>query len=403
MRENPIFFLDAIYGRGGESLIISENTSTYSMFEKNVGRFGGSWFSVTYPHDPIYKKKNIMKYKLYSIILLCFINIFLISNCLASPVVIQYFYQNGCRDCEATDPIIENISKQYNSNILISKIDASTYDGFNQWNNYSFIEVPAIVINNKTQIPKEEINERNLQTIINGYLTNENNYSNYAPSQDFNNKADITSIDSDFNIPFAYFLGLFAGFSPCFMAILVFLLGYTTGTSNSARSGIFKSLVFGFGLMVSYLVVGFFLISMENSFTNLDDFSLITGLIIIIAGINILGILKLPIAIDVYFQNTVRKYISTWKGTFALGILFSFVKIPCTFPLLLLLLNKTITNGALSNVFILLVFIGGVLTPFLMVGLIGGYTLSKRIRLYKTQIKIVTGFGLIIMGLWVIF
>jgi hypothetical protein len=34
---------------GGESLIKSEKTSAYSMFEKNMERFGGFWFSVTHP------------------------------------------------------------------------------------------------------------------------------------------------------------------------------------------------------------------------------------------------------------------------------------------------------------------------------------------------------------------
>lgn len=34
-------------------MIKSEKTSTYSMFGINMERFGGSWFSVTYPHDRI--------------------------------------------------------------------------------------------------------------------------------------------------------------------------------------------------------------------------------------------------------------------------------------------------------------------------------------------------------------
>jgi hypothetical protein len=42
-----------ISGRGGESLIKSEKTSTYPMFEKNVERFVGLWFSVTRPHYQI--------------------------------------------------------------------------------------------------------------------------------------------------------------------------------------------------------------------------------------------------------------------------------------------------------------------------------------------------------------
>jgi hypothetical protein len=34
-------------------LIKSEKTSTYSMFEINMERFGSSWFSVTHPQDHI--------------------------------------------------------------------------------------------------------------------------------------------------------------------------------------------------------------------------------------------------------------------------------------------------------------------------------------------------------------
>ena len=46
-------------GRGGESLIKSEKTSTPPMLGKNTERFGGSWFSVTHPHDP---KMNATKF-----------------------------------------------------------------------------------------------------------------------------------------------------------------------------------------------------------------------------------------------------------------------------------------------------------------------------------------------------
>ena len=45
---------EKIFGSGGESLIKSKKTSTYFMFEINKERFGGSWFSVTHPHDQIF-------------------------------------------------------------------------------------------------------------------------------------------------------------------------------------------------------------------------------------------------------------------------------------------------------------------------------------------------------------
>lgn len=37
-----------------ESLTKSEKTSTNSMFETNMERFGGSWFSITHPHYPCF-------------------------------------------------------------------------------------------------------------------------------------------------------------------------------------------------------------------------------------------------------------------------------------------------------------------------------------------------------------
>jgi hypothetical protein len=46
-----------IFG-GGESLIKSEKTSAHSMFEKNMERFGGSWFSVTHPHNRVIENKE---------------------------------------------------------------------------------------------------------------------------------------------------------------------------------------------------------------------------------------------------------------------------------------------------------------------------------------------------------
>ena len=83
------------------------------------------------------------------------------------------------------------------------------------------------------------------------------------------------------------------------------------------------------------------------------------------------------------------------------GTMDFFVKVPCTAPMLLVLLNKTITNGTVNDLALLLAFSGGVLTPFIGVGMIGGYTLSKQIRSYKMYLKKISGFALIFFGLWI--
>ncbi|KKG86157.1 hypothetical protein DU59_04780 [Methanosarcina mazei] len=229
----------------------------------------------------------------------------------ADPVAIQYFHQKGCHDCEITDPVIDKIEVQYNDSIVITRIETNTADGFNQWNKYGFLEVPAIVINNETKIPKEEITE-------------------YTTEEVTRKEQEIEYINTNLNLPFAYSLGLFAGFSPCLMAILGFLLSFTAGTSNSAKSGMVRATVFGLGLVGSYLLLGLCLLSFRKSIPDLESFSFVTGVIVILIGLNLLGVLKSPVVLDNYFQSSARKYAGTLGGVFFLGILFSFVKVPCT-------------------------------------------------------------------------
>lgn len=337
-----------------------------------------------------------------AIAVICFSLIFIQVAC-ADPVTIQYFHQKGCHDCEITDPIVDRIEAQYNNSIIITRFETSTIEGFNQWNKYGFLEVPAIVMNNETKIPKEEITEENLKMLIDEYLMEEENNTEYIVEDIKENEPDNEYINTKLNLPFAYSLGFFAGFSPCLMAILGFLLSFTAGTSNSAKSGMIRSMVFGFGLVGSYLVLGLCLLSFRRSIPDLEVFSIVTSSIVILIGLNLLGILKSPVVLDNFFQNSARKYAGTLSGVFLLGVLFSFIKVPCTAPMLLVLLNKTITNGTTNDLALLFAFSGGVLTPFMGIGLIGGYTLSKQVRSYRTFLKKISGIVLILLGLWMIF
>ncbi|MDO5838805.1 MAG: cytochrome c biogenesis protein CcdA [Methanosarcina mazei] len=344
---------------------------------------------------------NKISYTISVLVVVC-LYLILIPMACANSITVQYFHQKGCHDCEITDPIVDRIETQYKNNtIIISKIETSTVDGFNQWNKYGFLEVPAIVVNNETKLPKEEITEEKLKTLIDEYLVEEENITEYTTEEVTRKEQEIEYINTDLNLPFAYSLGLFAGFSPCLMAILGFLLSFTAGTSNSAKSGMVRATVFGLGLVGSYLLLGLCLLSFRKSIPDLESFSFVTGIIVILIGLNLLGILKSPVVLDNYFQSSARKYAGTLGGVFFLGILFSFVKVPCTAPMLLVLLNKTITNGTVNDLALLLAFSGGVLTPFIGVGMIGGYTLSKQIRSYKIYLKKISGFVLIFFGLWI--
>ncbi|MCO5382981.1 MAG: cytochrome C biosynthesis protein [Methanosarcina barkeri] len=265
---------------------------------------------------------KIFSDRILKLVVICLYLSFTSTAC-AEPISIQYFHQKDCHDCVLTDPIVNRIESQYNNgSVVISRIETSTADGFNQWNKYGFLEIPAIVINNETKISKEEITEEKLKTSINEYLLEEEKNTENSTEKIQEKEQDNEFINTNLNLPFAYSLGLFSGFSPCLMAILGFLLSFTAGTSSSTKNGMIRAMVFGLGLVSSYIVLGICLLSFRKSIPSLDGFSFITGIIVILIGLNLLGILKSPVALDNYFQNSARKYAGTLGGVFSSGYCF---------------------------------------------------------------------------------
>jgi len=304
----------------------------------------------------------------------------------AEGIFVEYFHMEECPDCEKTDPLILNLETTYGGNIIVSWTNVDTTEGWEKWSTYSFIEVPAIVINNETKIPKDEITEDNLRSIIAVYLAG--------------GKPDNELLSTEWSIPLAYSLGLFSGFSPCLMAVLGFILSFTAGTSSSVQNGMVRALVFGLGLVTAYVILGACALFYRSSLPGIEGFSIVIGVITILIGLNLIGILKSPFTIDTFFQQSAKKYAGTMAGVFFLGFLFSFIKVPCAAPLLLVLLNKTFVTGTINDLLLLLAFGGGVLTPFMGIGLIGGCTLSERVRSYRVYIRSISGVLLILFGMW---
>ncbi|MDR7666923.1 hypothetical protein RG963_14270 [Methanosarcina sp. Z-7115] len=87
------------------------------------------------------------------------------------------------------------------------------------------------MINNETKIPIEEITEEKLKTSINEYLSEEEKNTENSTEKIQEKEQDNEFINTNLNLPFAYSLGLFSGFSLCLMAILGFLLSFTAGTN----------------------------------------------------------------------------------------------------------------------------------------------------------------------------
>jgi len=308
----------------------------------------------------------------------------------ASVIHVEYFHTSRCSECELTYPIIADLKGVYGSTLNVEEIDVNTLDGWERWHQYAFLEVPAVVVNGTVKIPKEEITDENLRAAIEQSLAGEQLQENSPPI--------------NWDIPLAYSLGLFSGFSPCLMAILGFILVYVTGSGNGLRSSLLNSLIFGLGLVAAYIVMGCCFLLAGMSLGGFGPYlAVAAGLITILTGVNLLGLIRLPISTDDYVKSSIRKHATTLVGLFVLGMLFSIVKAPCAAPMLLVLLSRILIGGTVQDLSLLLVFGAGVLTPFLGVGVLGGYASSSRIREYRDVIRAGSGILLIGFGVWLIF
>ncbi len=205
----------------------------------------------------------------------------------ASSIHMEYFHVSQCSACELTDPIIVGLERTYDNTLIVERIDVNTPDGWKRWRQYDFIEVPAVVINGAIKIPKEEITVENLRVAI------EQSLAGAEPQE--------SSPPIDWDIPFAFSLGLFSGFSPCLMAILGFILVYVTGSGTGLRSSLLNSLIFGLGLVAAYIVRGCCFLLAGMSLGGFGPYlAVAAGLITILAGVNLLGLLRLPVSTDNY-------------------------------------------------------------------------------------------------------
>lgn len=321
-------------------------------------------------------------------VMICFI--WLIPPVSASIIQLEYFHTPRCLECENTAPIISDIEDTYGESLNVEEIDVNTPEGWKRWKTYGFLEIPAVVVNGTIKIPREEITEKNVRAAIEQSLSG--------------TEQEASPCAINWDIPLAYSLGLFSGFSPCLMAILGFLLVYVTGSGEGLRSSLMNSLIFGLGLVTAYVVMGCCVLLAGMSLGGFGLYlTVVAGLITILAGANLMGLLKFPVTTNTFIQSSVRKYSTTLTGLFLLGMLFSIVKAPCAAPMIFILLSKILIDGTIQDLSLLLIFGTGVLTPFLGIGIIGGYGSSREIQKYRGIIRTGSGIILIGFGIWLLF
>lgn len=214
-----------------------------------------------------------------------------------------------------------------------------------------------------------------------------------------------------FRVGISFAAGVLSFLSPCVLPLVpgyislisgVSIEGLKEGASNR-RGVILNSLAFNAGLSVIFLILGTTAGLVGSAITNNPWVRIIGGLVIIIFGLQLIGLLK----ITALYKDT-RKFSDSkprgMLGSAALGMAFAAGWTPCIGPILGGIIGLAATSGGWRSGLVLSAFYSaGLAVPFLLTGLginqFLGFYRSFRQHLHK--VEVVSGVVLILVGVLV--
>ncbi|TBR18419.1 hypothetical protein EPO66_01505 [bacterium] len=205
----------------------------------------------------------------------------------------------------------------------------------------------------------------------------------------------------------AFLGGVAVSFSPCVYPLIPITLSYIGVKSGSSRiKGLFLSLVYAFGLAITYSILGIFAALTGRIFGEIAGSPipyLIIGNICIIAGLSFLEVFNIGFT-GLRLLNKI-KLREGYLAVFLVGMASGLVAGPCTAPALGVILTIV---SAKQNIFygatLLFVFSCGMTLLLVLAGTFSGIFLglSKKTEVFAL-IKKISGLVLIVIGEYFIF
>ncbi|MFQ6123431.1 MAG: cytochrome c biogenesis CcdA family protein [Candidatus Heimdallarchaeota archaeon] len=209
-------------------------------------------------------------------------------------------------------------------------------------------------------------------------------------------------------------IGLVTGINPCLFVLILFLISksllISDGSANSkGRSRVLMRIgVVCLGVLVFYLLVGFFFFQIPAAFFN--QIRPILLLILLLLGIYHVvfykkvqwGLFRTPDRFKNLIQQVVER--DNLGYDFSLGFVFASVKIPCIGGLYLILLNRIRTHPVQGSLYLSLFNISLILPLFIIMGAVAlGFIGLSRTQAFteshRGAIRLLTGALLIFAAL----
>jgi cytochrome c-type biogenesis protein len=218
-----------------------------------------------------------------------------------------------------------------------------------------------------------------------------------------------------YNIPIAFIGGLLSFLSPCVLPLVPGYVSLISGVSidrlkdegesgaSARRAVIINSLAFNAGLSIIFLLLGTTAGWIGSALTSNIWVRLIGGLVIIVFGLQLIGILK----ISAFYKDT--RFFSQQKprgifGSMMLGMAFAAGWTPCIGPIMGGIIGLAAVSGGWKSGLILSAFYAaGLSLPFLITGLginkfLGFYS---KFRHHLHKVEVFSGIILIAIGVLV--
>lgn len=193
--------------------------------------------------------------------------------------------------------------------------------------------------------------------------------------------------------------GIVSFVSPCMLPLLPLYISYFSRHANKKTTALLNVLCFIAGFTSVFCLLGFFaggIGELLHEFHSTID--LICGVVIILLGLDFLGIIHLPVLGGGHSSQEITGKFSA----FVLGVMFSISHAPCLSAWLGTALATASASGAVgTGVLLLLVYSLGLAVPFIisafLLDRLGG--LFEAINKHYRKINLICGMLLILLGL----
>jgi cytochrome c-type biogenesis protein len=331
-------------------------------------------------------------------LIIAFFFVFLIIQPVSGVIVLEYFHQQGCINCEKTDPIINDITTRYKGQIIVESIEIDNRAGVRLLMSYGVTEIPVVVINRNKVLNYIEITPERLNTEI--QLAESGAYP--VPEK----KKTFFDGDSTLSVFFSFILGLMTGFSPCLLGSLVVLIAAANAPDSYGKGTKYHPLIFGAGIITAYLFVTALILGLGVAIVPDNGYQMVirrvAGILAIFVGLLQIGLFSLPHWIDLKVSPLVSRFKSS-SGIFLLGIIFAVLFAPCALAPFLVLIEMIVLSNSIAPLMMVLAFSAGILAPFVALTVLKTSFLDDRMMRYAGFVQKIGGAFVIGFGLWLIF